>query len=94
VVLEPTGATVGSAIEARLRLVAAGFGVVEDRAVQPDVPSTTVLVPDQSDASMAAGRDAAAALGLPAATPVTVDPRSDAVVDIRVVLGPRALPTP
>jgi hypothetical protein len=92
VVLEPAGATVGSAIEARLRLVAAGFGVVEDRAVRPGVPSTTVFVPDDSEVSLAAGRDAATALGLASTTPVTVDPQPNAVVDVRVMLGSEVLP--
>jgi hypothetical protein len=57
------------------------------------VPSTTVFVPDDSEVSLAAGRDAATALGLASTTPVTVDPQPNAVVDVRVMLGSEVLPT-
>jgi hypothetical protein len=89
VVLQRAGATIGAATAARLGLVAAGFGVVEDRASVPPVATTLVVVPDSSDAALAAGRGVATALGLPPDA-VTVSGDPDATVDVRVVLGPDA----
>ncbi len=92
VVLQRAGATVGAAVDARLRLVAAGFGVVADRGSLVTVSTSAVYVPDDSPAALAAGADTAAALGLPAAS-VVVDPGPSPVVDVRVVLGSDALLT-
>ncbi|MCX6433837.1 MAG: LytR C-terminal domain-containing protein [Actinobacteria bacterium] len=93
VMLQRSGATIGAALDARLRLVSAGFGVVEDRATRGAEPASVVYVPDASEAAMAAGHDVATALGLPA-TAVAVDPDPSAVVDVRVVLGSDALLVP
>ena len=93
VVLQRSGATIGASIDARLRLVSAGFGVVEDRATRGSAPASVVYVPDPSEAAMGAGVDAATALGLPV-TAVAVDPDPSAVVDVRVVLGSDALLAP
>jgi hypothetical protein len=86
VVLQRAGATVGAGVAARLDLVGAGFGVVEDRTAQPAATGTVVYVPDGSDAALAAGTDAAAALGLPASS-VRLDTGSAPVVDVRIALG-------
>lgn len=94
VVLQRAGATIGAATAARLSLVGAGFGVVEDRTEVEPVVTTQVLVPDTSEAALAAGSEVAAALGLPAGA-VSVADAPDAVVDVRVVLGPDvAVPAP
>ena len=93
VVLQRAGATVGAAVDARLRLVAAGFGVVEDRGPQANSQTSGIYVPDGSPEAMAAGLDTAAALGLPA-TAVAVDTGPSPVVDVRVALGPDVLLTP
>lgn len=93
VVLQRAGATIGATTAVRLGLVAAGFGVVEDRAPVSSVATTQVVVPDSSEAALAAGRDVAAALGLPPAA-VTVSDATDATVDVRVVLGPDIAVTP
>jgi hypothetical protein len=87
VVIQRAGATVGAAAAARLRLVAAGFGVVEDRTERELAASTQVVVPGSSDEAMTAGRDVAAALGLPA-TAVVVSDAAGATVDAMVTLGP------
>lgn len=92
VVLQRAGATIGAATSARLGLVAAGLGVVEDRAEVPSVAATQVVVPDSSEASQAAGRDVATTLGLPASA-VTVSAVPDAAVDVRVLLGSDAAVT-
>lgn len=92
VVLQRAGATIGAATAARLGLVAAGFGVVEDRAAVEPVATTQVVVPGSSEAAMTAGRDVAAALELPPAA-VTVSDADDATVDVRVILGPEAVVT-
>ncbi len=86
VVVQRAGATLGALVEARLGLSDAGFGVIVDGRPPPARDGSAVLVPDDSEASMAAGRDAAAALGLgPAAVQVDDDPSG--TVDVRVVLG-------
>jgi hypothetical protein len=90
VVLQRTGATLGAATSARLRLVAAGFGVVGDLASLPSAPRSRILVPDDSPEARAAGLDVAAALGLPESA-VAVDPSDLAVVDVRVALGTDAV---
>ncbi len=87
VVLQRAGATIGAATAARLDLVAAGFGVVEDRTAIASVVTSQVVVPGPSEAALAAGLDVAASLGLPEAA-VTVSDAADASVDVRVVLGP------
>ena len=92
VVLQRAGATLGAATMARLDLAAAGFGVVVDPAEQEPAASSSVLIPDGSEAARAAGADVAAQLGLPASA-VTVDADPRAVVDVRVVLGPDAAVT-
>lgn len=92
VVLQRAGATIGAATAARLGLVAAGFGVVEDRAAVDPVAATQVVVPDSSEAAVTAGRDVAATLGLPPEA-VTVSGADDATVDVRVLLGPDAVVT-
>jgi hypothetical protein len=89
VVLQRAGATLGATTAARIELQNAGFGVVDDRAELELAAGTSVVVPDSSEDSMAAGRDAASALGLPA-TAVVVSDDPDATVDVRVVLGPDA----
>jgi hypothetical protein len=86
VVLQRSGAALGAAVGARLDLVAAGFGVVDDRSAPMSQATSAVLVPDDSEPSMAAGRDAATALGLPV-TMVRVDRGALPTVDVRVVLG-------
>jgi hypothetical protein len=90
VVLQRAGATLGAATSARLALVDAGFGVVEDRAPAGSASRTRILVADDSPAARTAGADAAAALGLPESV-VEVDASGDAVVDVRVVLGADAV---
>jgi hypothetical protein len=90
VVLQRAGATLGAATSARLRLVAAGFGVVGDLAPLQSAPRSRILVPDESPEARAAGLDVAAALGLPESA-VAVDPSELAVVDVRVVLGTDAV---
>ncbi len=93
-VLQRAGATIGAATGARLSLVGAGFGVVQDGTEVEPVVTTQVVVPDSSEAALAAGSEVAAVLGLPA-TAVSVASAPDAVVDVRVVLGPDvALPVP
>lgn len=89
VVLQRAGATIGAATAARLGLVAAGFGVVENRAAAEPVATTQVVVPGSSEASLSAGRDVAETLGLSPGA-VTVSGAADATVDVRVVLGPDA----
>jgi len=64
VVLQRAGATIGAATAARLSLVGAGFGVVQDRTEVEPVVTTQVLVPDSSEAALAAGSEVAAVLGL------------------------------
>lgn len=91
VVLQRSGASLGAAIGARLGLVAAGFGVVDDRSEVLTQAASAVLVPDDSEAAMGVGRDAAAALGLPASV-VQVDPGPQPTVDVRVVLGSDFVP--
>ena len=94
VVLQRAGATIGAATAARLGLVAAGFGVVEDRAAATPAATTQVLVPDSSEAAMDAGREVATALGLPP-TAIAVSGADDATVDVRVLLGADAeVPAP
>lgn len=86
VVLERSGATLGTATSARLTLVAAGFGVVSAGEPAAATPGTTVYVPGGSDAALASGRSVAAALGLEPSA-VAVDASPSAVVDVRVALG-------
>jgi hypothetical protein len=90
VVLQRAGATLGAATSARLALVDAGFGVVEDRAPAGSASRTRILVADDSPAARTAGADAASALGLPESV-VEVDASGDALVDVRVVLGADAV---
>ncbi len=94
VVLQRAGATVGAATATRLSLVAAGFGVVEDRAEVQPAATTQIVVPGSSDAAADVGREVATVLGLPA-TAVVVSSEVDATVDVRVVLGADAtVPVP
>ena len=86
VVLQRSGATLGAATAARLDLVAAGFGVVADRNRTGSSSTSIVWVPDDSAEAMAAGLDAASALGLPQST-VRVDPAPMPTVDVRIALG-------
>lgn len=86
VVLQRAGATLGAQASARLSLSGAGFGVVADTAPQEPAASSSVLVPEDTDAAIALGRDVAAALGLGPGV-VTVDPAPQATVDVRVLLG-------
>jgi hypothetical protein len=93
-VLQRAGATLGAATAARLDLVGAGFGVVQDVTRLPSAERTQILVADDSPEARSTGEDAAAVLGLPL-TAVAVDPSDTAVVDVRVVLGTDAvLPQP
>ena len=94
VVIQRAGATIGAAAAARLGLVAAGFGVVEDRAEREPVATSQIVVPDSSEASMDAGRNVATTLGLPPAA-IAVSSAADATVDVRVILGSDAeVPAP
>jgi hypothetical protein len=94
VVLQRAGATIGAATAARLGLVTAGFGVVEDRAEAPSAEATQVVVPGSSEEAMAAGRAVVSALGLPTSA-LTVSDAADATVDVRVLLGADAtVPSP
>jgi hypothetical protein len=86
VVLQHTGATLGAATAARLDLVAAGFGVVEDRLTSGTSNTSVVWVPDDSPEALSAGTDAAQAIGLPE-TSVRVDPGPVPTVDVRIALG-------
>ena len=89
VVIERAGATLGAATSARLTLAGAGFGVVE--GVPVTATPSSVLVPNDSAAALALGRDVATALGLPAKA-VAVDPSPTAIVDVRLVLGSDFVP--
>ncbi len=89
VVLQRAGAPVGAAVAARADLVSAGFGVIADQPSQQPEGQSSVLVPGGSEVALATGREAARALGLPESA-VRVDPAAEAVVDVRVVLGPEA----
>jgi len=90
-VLQQAGATLGATLTAHEALAAEGFGVVSGAvaalAPVPPVDATVVYVSTDTPAALAAGKDAAAALGLPKA-PVVVDRSPDATVDVRVALGP------
>lgn len=87
VVLQRAGATVGAEVAARLTLASAGIGVVPDRSQAQDVAATIVMVPGGSPQAVAAGRQVAAALGLPPSA-VVADASASAIVDARVLLGP------
>lgn len=87
VVIQPAGATLGAATAARLDLLSAGFGVVVIPNEAEFAAQSSIVVPDGSAASTAAGRDVAAALGLPP-TAVSISSAPDATVDVRVLLGP------
>lgn len=84
VVLERAGASLGSAAAARLDLIAAGFGVVQQSARV--ATSTIVYVPEATDAAKQVGIAVAKALGLSAAV-VQIDDGPAPTVDVRVVLG-------
>lgn len=86
VVLQRAGATLGSQAAARIALSGAGFGVVADAAAQEPTVATSILVPEESEAARALGRDVAVALGLDPGL-VAVDPAPEATVDVRVRLG-------
>lgn len=89
VVLQRAGASLGSAAAARLDLLDAGFGVVQQSA--PVTATTIVYVPEATDAAKQAGIAAATALGLTAAV-VQVDGGPSPTVDVRVVLGSDFVP--
>jgi hypothetical protein len=89
-VLERSGAGLGTAVSAQQSLERAGFGVLTGRASAVD-GKTVVYVPVDTPAALGLGRDAAVALGLPVSV-VAVDPSREATVDVRVALGSDAAP--